>query len=222
MKKRYYFLFLIVVLHGTVLFFFPHFIEKMMNQKGVVIITKQELIITTATCGVDRINETVVLLKSAIFFSKIKLRFIIFADDIANTTLSNSVASLQKMQMKDKIRQFGHDIEIRPIQFPNDEKIAWKTIFRPCATQRLFYPSLLTEFDSVLWMDSDSIFLTSPENIWYEFSQMNSSQVIAMAKEDEIPGGSYHEGYGIPYYGTTGDTHLINPSLVDVCYLLVL
>ena len=64
---------------------------------------------------------------------------------------------------------------------------------------------MLTEFDSVLWVDSDTIFLTSPDKIWDEFNQMNSSQVMAMAKEDETPAGAYHDGYGIPYYGTTGE-----------------
>jgi len=32
---------------------------------------------------------------------------------------------------------------------------------------------------------------------------MNSSQVIGIAQEDEVP-GYYHEEYGIPYVGTYG------------------
>ena len=57
-------------------------------------------------------------------------------------------------------------------------------------------------------MDSDSIFLTPPETFWNEFSKMNSSQVIGIAQEDEIP-GYYHEEYGIPYYGNYGTLNSI-------------
>jgi hypothetical protein len=52
-------------------------------------------------------------------------------------------------------------------------------------------------------MDSDSIFLAPPEIFWDQFKKMNSSQVIGIAQEDEVP-GYYHEEYGIPYVGTYG------------------
>lgn len=66
---------------------------------------------------------------------------------------------------------------------------------------------MLPHVDSVLYMDSDSIFLTPPETFWEQFNQMNSLQVIGIAQEDEIPGGYYHEKYGIPYYGNYGNVY---------------
>jgi UDP-xylose:glucoside alpha-1,3-xylosyltransferase len=103
-------------------------------------------------------------------------------------------------------REGSHDFEIHPISFPNnDPKISetkWRNIFKPCACQRLFLPvslknclkiknrlllslslkkSLLPDVDSVLYMDSDSIFLAPPETFWDQFNKMNSSQVIGIA-----------------------------------------
>ena len=69
------------------------------------------------------------------------------------------------------------------------------------------WKSLLPEIDSVLYMDTDSLFLTSPERIWDLFKQMNSSQIMALAKVGEIPNvGPYNNNkYNVPFYGTTGD-----------------
>ena len=67
---------------------------------------------------------------------------------------------------------------------------------------------MLPEYDSVLYMDTDSIFLTSPEMIWDYFKQMNSSQIVGMTRVGEIPNaGPYNENYGIPFYGNTGKCH---------------
>lgn len=101
---------------------------------------KKEVIIATVVCGSDRVNETLVMLKSAIYFTKVALKFIIFADNIANNTLQQGIASMRKIQNKIE----SHNIEIHPISFPhNDSKITareWKNIFRPCSCQRLFLP----------------------------------------------------------------------------------
>ena len=64
---------------------------------------------------------------------------------------------------------------------------------------------MLPEIDSVLYMDTDSLFLTSPELVWDFFYQMNSSQIMAMAKVGEIPNvGPYNNKSGLPFYGSTG------------------
>ena len=132
-KKVKCLLFFIIFLYGAV---FSYFLRSIENPSTRV--KNQDLIISTAACGVEIIDETIVLIKSAIYFNKKKIKFIIFADDIANGTLQTSIAALQKTQMN-KIQEFGHDFEIRPTQFPNDG-IDWKSIFRPCSCQRLFLP----------------------------------------------------------------------------------
>ena len=97
---------------------------------------KKDIVITTAVCGVHRINETLVMIKSAIYFSNVKLKFIIFADEMTNESLRDA------LQQKIKITNSSsrHEYEIRPMQFPIENGINWKNIFRPCACQRLFFP----------------------------------------------------------------------------------
>jgi hypothetical protein len=57
-------------------------------------------------------------------------------------------------------------------------------------------------------MDTDSIFLISPELVWDHFKQMNSSQIIAMSRVGEIPNTPpYNEERELPFYGTTGMLH---------------
>jgi len=97
---------------------------------------KKDIVITTAVCGVHRINETIVMIKSAIYFSNVKLKFIIFADEMTNESLRDALQ--QKIKIKNSSSR--HEYEIRPMQFPIENGINWKNIFRPCACQRLFFP----------------------------------------------------------------------------------
>jgi UDP-xylose:glucoside alpha-1,3-xylosyltransferase len=101
-----------------------------------VIKEEEEIIIAMAVCGVKRINESIVMIKSAILFSKIRLRFVIFVDEIANETLSNEL----QQKIKIKAASSRHIFEIRKMQFPTEHGIDWKSIFRPCSCQRLFLP----------------------------------------------------------------------------------
>ena len=47
------------------------------------------------------------------------------------------------------------------------------SLFVPCATQRLFFPSVLTEYSRILYLDTDFIFLNSPHNTWKYFELMD-------------------------------------------------
>ena len=59
--------------------------------------------------------------------------------------------------------------------------------------------------DALLYVDIDTIFLSSPESIWNEFTKMNEKQLMAMVKESEISNsGYYYELSGVPFYGNTG------------------
>ena len=127
--------FIILVLYGNYLAF-PY------GKKSLHVFSpeKEEVVIATVVCGSQRVSETLVMLKSAIYFSKIKLKFIIFTDDIANKTLQDGLALMRKTQKQTS----SHAFEIHPISFPkNDPQITeteWKNIFRPCSCQRLFLP----------------------------------------------------------------------------------
>ena len=167
-KKKYFFLFILGI--GTILFQFSNLnqvlnqseksqnTDKEKNKEEIddqvvvqeqllanpagqvnienVVNKEEELIITMAVCGVGRINESIVLMKSAVFFSKIKLRFIIFADEIANETLHDAV----NLKVRKAALSSRHVFEIRKMQFPTEQGINWKSMFRPCSCQRLFLP----------------------------------------------------------------------------------
>lgn len=166
-KKKYFFFFIIFLATGTIFFQTSNLNEFLIvnqsvanswdiplvlkvvnsqeysssNSTGGLLITfdnrvKKEIIITTAVCGIHRINETLVMIKSAIYFSDVKLKFIIFADENTNESLHDALH--QKIMTKASSNR--HDYEIRPMQFPTGNGIDWKSIFRPCACQRLFLP----------------------------------------------------------------------------------
>lgn len=64
---------------------------------------------------------------------------------------------------------------------------------------------ILREVDSLLYVDTDIIFLQPVEEIWALLSHFNSSQLAAMAPEHEEPRiGWYNRFARHPYYGKTG------------------
>lgn len=70
------------------------------------------------------------------------------------------------------------DYELMNLQFPEAKKKEWKKLFKPCAAQRLFLPTVLKDTDAVLYLDSDTLFLSPPTEIWKFFKKFNSTQFI--------------------------------------------
>lgn len=93
----------------------------------------KEITIACVVCG-NRVNETLVLMKSALIFSKENLRFIIFVDNNALVAINNQVSKWPLMILH-KMK-----LELHPIMFPSDMEEEWKKLFKPCASQRLFLP----------------------------------------------------------------------------------
>lgn len=56
-----------------------------------------------------------------------------------------------------------------------------KDVYESCATLVLFVPELLPEYDTVLYLDTDVIFMESPEDIWRKFYNFGSEQMISLA-----------------------------------------
>lgn len=64
---------------------------------------------------------------------------------------------------------------------------------------------MLKDIDSILYVDTDTLFLTPVEDVWRHFSRMNSSQMAALAPEHEDPNvGWYNRFARHPYYGKLG------------------
>lgn len=154
--------------------------------------------LAVVACG-PRLEETLTMLKSAILLSNKPLNFHIFAEDDLQHSFRDALRSWPKMV------QIKFNFTIYPITFPKDNAKEWKKLFKPCASQRLFLPLILKEVDSLLYVDTDIIFLQPVEEIWKLLSHFNSTQLAAMAPEHEEPRiGWYNRFARHPYYGKTG------------------
>ncbi len=51
-----------------------------------------------------------------------------------------------------------------------------KTAFAPCATQRLFFPQTLTDYQRIIYVDNDVVFLQDPRLLWKQFENLEANQ----------------------------------------------
>ncbi|XP_023135888.1 glucoside xylosyltransferase 1-like isoform X1 [Amphiprion ocellaris] len=154
--------------------------------------------LAVVACG-PRLEETLTMLKSAVLFSKKPLHFYVFAEEELHNSFRDALKSWPR------VVQAQFNFTIYHITFPKENEKEWKKLFKPCASQRLFLPLILKEVDSLLYVDTDILFLQPVEHIWALLTQFNSSQLAAMAPEHEEPRiGWYNRFARHPYYGKTG------------------
>ncbi|XP_012257727.2 glucoside xylosyltransferase 1 [Athalia rosae] len=160
---------------------------------------EREVVICVVACG-DRLSESLTMLKSALVFAKRPLKFIVISDNDLIPAFNEKLT--EWIIMSNKTFNFA----VKPITFPEQSDVRmWKKLFKPCAAQRLFLPTLLNDTDAVLYVDTDTLFLAPPELIWDEFKKMNSSQLAALSPEHEDPNtGWYNRFAKHPYYGKLG------------------
>ncbi|MBN3322370.1 GXLT1 xylosyltransferase, partial [Atractosteus spatula] len=154
--------------------------------------------LAVVACG-QRLEETVTMLKSAVIFSLKPLQFHIFAEDQLHGNFKEVLESWpQQFRLK-------FNYTVYSITFPSENAAEWKKLFKPCASQRLFLPIILKDVDSLLYVDTDILFLQPVDEIWSFLSEFNSTQIAAMASEHEEPRiGWYNRFARHPFYGKTG------------------
>lgn len=153
--------------------------------------------ICVVACGESRVEEVLVLIKSALVFStkEFHLNFLIVTEKSLFQLLTEKIEAFQNF----------HDFSflLRETKFPNDRGEMWRTLFKPCAAQRLFLPSLLPDIDELIYLDSDTLFLSSPLEIYEKFKQFNSTQIAGLVQEAENKNTGWysrfaqHEYYGL-------------------------
>ncbi|XP_030631134.1 glucoside xylosyltransferase 1 isoform X3 [Chanos chanos] len=159
---------------------------------------KEPVRLAVVACGA-RLEETLTMLKSAVLFGRRQLHFHIFAEDDLQSGFRDTLESWP-LSVRSKF-----SYTLYPITFPSENANEWKRLFKPCASQRLFLPLILRDVDSLLYVDTDILFLQPVEEIWKFLSQFNSSQVAAMAPEHEEPRIAWYNRFARhPYYGKTG------------------
>ncbi|XP_067247105.1 glucoside xylosyltransferase 1 [Chanodichthys erythropterus] len=154
--------------------------------------------LAVVACG-ERHGEAVNMLKSAAMLSSRHLRFHIFAEEQLHTNIR---AALDSWPAFIRVK-FSY--VVYPISFPHENREEWSQLFKPCASQRLFLPMMLREVDSLLYVDTDVLFLQPVELIWDMSVHFNSTQLVAMAPEHEEPRIAWYSRFSRhPYYGKTG------------------
>lgn len=127
-------------------------------------------------------QEALNMLKSALIFNRHNNERVHFVIVTENQLMSGFREKLNDWKSDYNL---SFDYEIHPLHFPDTNKHEWKKLFKPCAAQRLFLPNLLSHIDSVLYLDSDTLFLSPVREVWRFFEQFNSSQIAGMAPEHE-------------------------------------
>lgn len=154
--------------------------------------------LAVVACG-NRLDETLAMVKSALLFSIKRIRFHIFAEDPLASQFE------QRLNKWPRIISAKFQYSIYPITFSVGNADEWKKLFKPCAAQRLFLPVILKDVDSLLYVDTDVLFLRPMDDIWSFFKSFNSTQLAAMAPEHEVPKiGWYSRFARHPFYGVTG------------------
>ncbi|KAM7286344.1 glucoside xylosyltransferase 1-like [Ixodes scapularis] len=149
--------------------------------------------IVVVTCA-SGLELTMASLKSAVAFSRVPLRLILYAD----------VENIKRLQ--DRIMQWPASAlnrityDLRLVMFPKKGFETWKKLFEPCSTQRLFLPDMLSNEDAVLYVDADTLFLNPVEEHWNVFEKMNESHLMALGSEGEdFAHNWYHRRAKHPY-----------------------
>ena len=79
-----------------------------------------------------------------------------------------------------------------------------------CIYSFIFLQNLLTDTDSLLYVDTDILFMRPLDDIWGFFKKMNSSQMAALAPEHEDEAtGWYNRFARHPYYGKLGRNRVL-------------
>lgn len=149
-------------------------------------------------CG-DRVPETLVLLKSTLMFTLSKLNFFIFTEKNLQNQFIDEFNKWPEFVKK----KFTYSI-LEP-KFPKKNQEEWRKLFKLCASQRIFLPEILEQVDSLLYVDTDVLFLTDLEQVWSHFKNFNQTHLAALAPEHEDPNmGWYNRFARHPYYGRLG------------------
>lgn len=106
-------------------FFFPCSISKPISVFHIVVVA----------CG-QRLQETLVMIKSCLLFnhSKEMLKFVIFTEDNLRSEFNEKLTDWHNLMPKE------FQFELKSLRFPQHHEKEWKSLFKPCAAQRLFLP----------------------------------------------------------------------------------
>ena len=83
------------------------------------------------------------------------------------------------------LKSLGLKLGVWKLQGWNVLEPIFKSAFAPCATQRLFFPQILPEYNSLLYVDTDIIFLQDPFEVWKQLQNMEQKSFGLVSENDE-------------------------------------
>lgn len=156
--------------------------------------------LAVVACGEDRLDETLVMLKSALLSTGSHLTLHLFADDALRPRFAERLDAWPgKVTGRLTLRLY-------PISYPGmaDPK-GWFETAKPCASQRLFFPYLIQGTDRVIYVDTDVLFLRPIDDAWRLFERFAPEQLAALAPETESHEDSWYRRFAQhPYFAPFG------------------
>ena len=124
----------------------------------------------------NRVKEALVAMKVITLITNYNIRFYIFTDEKEDTF---------SKEFKSWPRYYTQYIfySLYSSHFPVENEKEWLGLFKPAAAQRLFLASILVGTDSVIYIDTDVLFLRPPEDLWFEFKRFDKNQIAGMSPE---------------------------------------
>lgn len=178
-------------------FSLPEIDETVTENHEIVTVTQIKIaVVACQGSRKDTIIETLTMMKSVIIFAKANTRihFFIFTDDESGF---NRFLRAWPETFKTRFTLSFHEVNY-PLS--ESELIAYKNWWAPCASFRLFLPEVLTEEDAVIYVDTDTIFLSDVRDLWELFDNFDEKQVAGLAPRKQ-------SGYNVP---------VSNPNFIDI------
>jgi UDP-xylose:glucoside alpha-1,3-xylosyltransferase len=173
------------------------FKTKMMTKSEKSKSYESEVIVSVVACGESRTEELFTMIKSGLVFSKqnVHIKFIIISEPPLFQLIREKMESFQSSEK-------NFSFVLKEISFPKENTETWRKLFKLCASQRLFLPSLLPNIDSILYVDSDTIFLSPPEDIFEKLLHFNTTQIAGLVPESENKKFGWYSRFARhPFYG---------------------
>eukprot|EP00051_Salpingoeca_urceolata_P005961 m.79286 g.79286 ORF g.79286 m.79286 type:complete len:387 (-) comp14620_c0_seq2:2081-3241(-) len=95
--------------------------------------------------------------------------------------------------------------QLHELRFPEQPTRQWKALFKPCASQRLFFPELFPGLARVLYLDTDTLVLADLSELWLHFRSFNNTHSAAMVAEGTRASSSWYPRFARhPFYRPLG------------------
>ncbi|HEX4960374.1 MAG TPA: glycosyl transferase family 90 [Thermoanaerobaculia bacterium] len=148
-----------------------------------------EIHLAVVACG-DRLDEALVMLQSAARSARGHFTVHIFADDELRPRFQ------ERLQAWPAAVRAKFTPVLYPIRYPGvEDPEKWRALFKPCASQRLFFPYLIEGTNRVLYVDTDILFLRPLDELWNLFDRFQPAQLAALAPEGEVPALNWYKRF---------------------------